>query len=113
MALRIITVLVALIVIATVVFLFVFPTAQWRDQRRQIDEAGQRMAEVQREIDELEEHVADLQDPRTVERIARERLGYTRSDEESYRLQPPSGDAATFPPSWPWDGLERLVNGGD
>lgn len=111
MALRIITVLVALVVIAAVVFLFVFPTAQWRDQRRQIDETGRQSAELARQITALEERIVDLQDPATVERIARERLGYARPDEESYRLQPPPLEAATFPPSWPWDGLERLVNG--
>jgi cell division protein FtsL len=111
LVLRIVTVGVALVVIATVVFLFIFPTAQWRDQRRQIDEARQQAAEISAEIEELEARVVDLQNPATIERIARERFGFARPDEEAFRLQPPPADAASFPPSWPWDGFERLVNG--
>jgi cell division protein FtsB len=113
LALRVVTVLVGGVVVAAVVFLFVFPTAQWREQRDRIADTRVQVAEAEGEIATLEQRIDDLEDPRTIEYIARERFGFVRPDEAAYRLQPPPLDAATFPDSWPWQGFAYLVNGDD
>lgn len=110
--LRIATVLVGAVVVAAVVFLFVFPTAQWNDQRNRIADTRAQVEQAESEIDALEGRIADLEDPRTIEYIARERFGFVRPDEAAFRLQAPPVDAATFPDAWPWRGFSHLVNGG-
>jgi cell division protein FtsB len=111
--LRTATFLLGAVVAAAAVFLFVFPTAQWREQRRQIDETKALVTEAEEGIEAVQQRIDDLEDPLTIERLARERFGFVLPDEQAFRLQPVPGDAATFPEAWPWEGFARLVNGAD
>jgi cell division protein FtsB len=111
--LRTATFLIGAVVAAAAVFLFVFPTAQWREQRSQISETKALVADAEEGIEAVQERIAALEDPRTIERLARERFGFVLPDEQAFRLQPAPGDAATFPEAWPWEGFARLVNGSD
>ena len=73
-------------VAAAVLFLGLFPTRQYLDQRREIDEMRAEVDATEDEVEGLQTRIEDLADPATVERLARERFGVVRPGEEAYRV---------------------------
>jgi cell division protein FtsB len=73
-------------VAAAVLFLGLFPTRQYLDQRREIESMRAEVGATEDEVEALETRIADLADPATVERLARERFGVVRPGEEAYRV---------------------------
>jgi cell division protein FtsB len=76
-------------VAAAVLFLGLFPTRQYLDQRDTIDDRETELAEVETRIAELTSRIDELESPIYVERQARERFGVVRPGEEAYRLHFP------------------------
>jgi cell division protein FtsB len=79
-----------------VLFLGLFPTRQYLDQRREIDRVRAEVGVTEDEVAALEAQIEDLADPATVERLARERFGVVRPGEEAFRVffLPGSGGSA-------------------
>ena len=68
----------------------VYQNEQWRKRALELDN------EIKRELktrERLKAAITSMQDSRTVERLARERLGYAKTNETVIRLEP----AATNP----------------
>jgi len=65
----------------------VFQNEQWRKHALQLD------SEIEQKVksrDRLKAAINSMQDPRTVERLARERLGYSRTGETVIRFEAPA-----------------------
>jgi len=82
---------VALGIIALVglLFVFVFPTRTWLDQRRQTREVEEQIELFRAENAKLQEEQARLRSDAAVERLARERFNLVKPGEEAYVIVPP------------------------
>ncbi len=100
------------IVLLTVLVVAVFPTRQLLDQRAQVNDARDRLGELDAELGEVEERASTLRDPDAVELMARDEFLLARPGDELYVLRPPMRSQAEFPNGWPFPGFEHLVNGG-
>ena len=74
----------------------VAPVRAYLDQRVRLDELQRQADVLQRRNDELHAKILDLQDPRTLERLARECLGMVRPGEVGFVVIPK--DEAPTPP---------------
>ena len=87
-------------VLATALFLIaiiaIAPARAYLEQRDRLDELERRAGEVTRSNDALRRHIADLNDPRTLERLARECLGMVMPGETGF-VAIPRGQAPTPP----------------
>jgi cell division protein FtsB len=72
------------------------PIRGYLDQRTQIAELERQAAVLDHQNQELEARIADLNDPRTLERLARECLGMVKPGEISF-VTIPKGEAPTPP----------------
>lgn len=70
----------------------VVPLGQIRDQRRELEAARERLAQLQQQTDDMESRVSALDNPVEIERIARERLGYVRPGETAYVVMDPPAE---------------------
>jgi cell division protein FtsB len=100
------------VVLLTVLVVAVFPTRQLLDQRVQVNDARERLGQLDAELDEVEERASSLRDPDAVELMARDEFLLARPGDELYVLRPPARSEADFPNGWPFPGFEHLVNGG-
>ncbi|MEM8904162.1 MAG: septum formation initiator family protein [Actinomycetota bacterium] len=100
------------IVLLTVLVVAVFPTRQLLDQRAQVNDARDRLGELDTELETVEERASTLRDPDAVELMARDEFLLARPGDELYVLRPPVRAEAEFPNGWPFPGFEHLVNGG-
>jgi cell division protein FtsB len=83
--------------LAAVLIYAVFPVRTYLNQRSASERKQQQIEVVGRENDRLEQRIAELQDPETVEEIARRDHNMVRPGEESYGIMPapaPSADDA-------------------
>ena len=103
--------IVGLVIIGVVLFVAVFPTGEYLDQRDELtqrrlelDEAREAVAEVEIELDQFNDRVS-------ISRIARERFSLVAEGDQLFRLTTRGGDTADIPESWMWPGFERLVRG--
>jgi cell division protein FtsL len=85
-------------------FVFVYPTRTYLQQRNQISAAEHHLAQLQRDTARLESQSRQLQTNAAVERIAREQYGLVRPGETPYVIVPtappvttPTTTAATPP----------------
>ena len=98
-------------VVIGALFVLVFPTRAFIDQRSAIASSKRELAEVEAEVASLNADVDRLRTPTEIERLARERFGLIIPGEQAYVLRPPQTGSATFPDGWPWPGFARLING--
>jgi len=101
--------LAAVLLIA--LFIGVFPTRAFLDQREAIAAAEAELETTREQIAEVEERIGEFDDRVSVARIARERFSLVYDDEELFRLTTRPSDAVTLPAGWMWPGFERLVRG--
>jgi len=91
-------VLIALLVILILLFIGLryLPLIQQNEQyRRRIDFLDAELEKQRQESKQLQEEFNALRnDPKTVERLARQTLGYARADETIFRFDPPVTNAA-------------------
>ena len=73
------------------------PTRVWLDQRARLRELERQAAQLEAANAELADRIADLRDPETLERLARECLGMVEPGEISFVTVPRNG-APTPPP---------------
>ena len=97
-----ITVIIAVIILVCL-FLFVPPTTkinrlkeELQKQQEQHELLETKIAELDRQIDKIKNN-----DPEEIERIARDRRGYSRPGEVIYQLELPEPSATTTTPSTP------------
>jgi cell division protein FtsB len=80
--------LVAGVVLIGVLFLAVFPTRTWLEQRRERDAVAERVAVLREQNRRLEQRASQLHTDTEVERLAREQYNLVRPGEEAYALLP-------------------------
>ena len=101
--------LAAVLLIA--LFIGVFPTRAFLDQREAISQAEADLEATREQIAILEDRIDDFDDRQSVARIARERFSLVFPGEELYRLSARPDSAAELPTAWMWPGFERLLHG--
>lgn len=86
--------LVGSVVVVALLFLFVFPTRTWFQQRDEIAAAEKRLEVLDEQNQKLSARVRQLQTDAEVERIAREQYQLVRPGEEAYAILPAPGAPA-------------------
>lgn len=90
--------LVTLVLLVAFLALFLTPTLRgYLEQRAEISRVEQQVAQEQRRIAELEEQLAAWDDPRYVERQARERLRFVKPGETVFTVLDDTGEQLTEP----------------
>jgi cell division protein FtsB len=92
-----------------VLFLGVFPTRTYMNQRSATDAAEARLAELQASNEQRQQRVDVLMTDAEIERIAREQYGLARPGEEVYRILPPPEDPVDAPDAWPFNRLDQQL----
>ena len=105
---------IAAVVLVGVLFVGVYPTQTYLRQREELVDKQTELIELEEANAELEEQVEDLNDPTTLELIARIQYGLVRPGEEVYAVVAAERDPVTLPDSWPFTQLQvrldRQVN---
>ena len=92
---------VATIVVIGLLFVVVFPMQAWMRQRDDLRVSEHRLAVIRKDRQRLERAALHLQDPREVERIARELYGMVRPGEQAYAAVPGPPTTTTTAPAAP------------
>jgi len=92
-----------------VLFLGVFPTRTYLNQRQSTAQAETRLAELQASNEEAQRRVETLQTDAEIERIAREQYGLAKPGEEVYQVLPPPEDPVHAPDVWPFNRLDQQL----
>jgi cell division protein FtsB len=85
---RAVWLLLAGVVVAGILFLFVLPGRTWLAQQRSMAVAHQRVAELSRENAALAQRVKDLHNDAYIEHRAREQFGLIKPGEKAYSILP-------------------------
>lgn len=88
----------SLVALLAVLVLGAFPVRAWLDQGHQREALSARVADLAANNDELARKAEELQDPRVVEALARERYQLVRPGEEAYAILPTDQFPAAPPP---------------
>jgi cell division protein FtsB len=87
--------LVALAALLLILMLYLPLIRQNEQYRRRIDQLDAELAKQQQVARQLQAQFDALRnDPKTVERLAREKLGYAKSGETIFRFEPPATNTA-------------------
>lgn len=98
------------LVVAGLGLLAVLPTRAWLDQRRQMADKTEQLAELQARNAKLDEQLAHLQSPEAVDEVAREKLGLVREDEKALAVLPaPELTLDALPAVWPYTVLRGVA----
>lgn len=81
------------IVVVFFLFVFVFPTQTFIEQRRELSREEARLELLRAENDKLEARAEQLRTEAEIERIAREKFDMVRPDEDAYAILPPTSTA--------------------
>jgi cell division protein FtsB len=84
--------------LAAVLIYAVFPVRTYLNQRSASERKQQQIEVVGQENDRLEQRIGELQDPETVEEIARRDYNMVRPGEESYGIMPPPAESVDDAP---------------
>lgn len=106
---RTISLLAVTAVLIGLLFVAVFPTRAFLDQRAAIDQTADDIGSARAQIETLEARVDDFNNRIAVARIARERFSLVFEGEELFRLSARPSEAVNLPSAWMWPGFERLV----
>jgi cell division protein FtsB len=99
------------IVLVGILFLGVFPTRKFLDQRADIAAAEGELRDLEAQNTALEEQVDDLGTPAEIERLAREQFNLVFPGEEAYALLPAPPPPIPVPDAWPFRSLRAAVLG--
>lgn len=94
-----------------VLFVAVFPTQTYLGQRSEVEEKRAELARIEATNEQLEARTEELDDSGHVELLAREQFGLVRPGEEAYALPEPPVEPVDVPSVWPFDRLERRLEG--
>ena len=92
------------LVFVAVLGLGVVPFRDWLDQRENLGDLREQVAEIERENREFELRVDALNTDEEIERRARAEYNLVRFDEEAYAVLPPPDEVVVFPGIWPFQG---------
>jgi cell division protein FtsL len=90
---RAVRVLLAVVIVAAVLFLFVFPVRTLIDQRNQTGLAERRVKVLSAENAQLARQAKQLQTDSEIEQIARQRFGLILPGDHAYTVLPPTQGA--------------------
>jgi cell division protein FtsB len=93
-----------------VLFLGLFPTRTYLDQRSSTAEAEARLDELVQRNGELQQQVDTLGTDAEVERLARSEFGWAKPGEEVYQVLPPPEDPVSVPDVWPFNRLDQRID---
>jgi len=85
---RAVRVLLAVVTVAAVLFLFVFPVRTLVDQRDQTAQAEQRVKGLQAENAQLAREATQLKNNAVIEQLARQRFGLVMPGDHAYTILP-------------------------
>jgi cell division protein FtsB len=89
---------VAAIVVVGLLFVVVFPVQAWMRQRDDLRTSERRLEVIREERQRLERAAQRLDDPKEIERLARELYGMVRPGEQAWAAVPgPSTTTTTLP----------------
>jgi cell division protein FtsB len=86
---RLLTVLLASVVLAGLLFLFILPGRTYLSQRSNLSSATARIRVLGAENAKLEHRIKQLQTDSEVERLAREQYGLVKPGEQAFAILPP------------------------
>ena len=89
---------------------WLFPYQKYRGQGKSIDRAEQVLSELQERREKIQLQLERAQDPKVVERLAREQLSLVKPGDEIFRVVVPA-NIINLPPGWHLPGIEYLVTG--
>jgi cell division protein FtsB len=92
-----------------VLFIGVFPTRTYLNQRQATAQAETRLAELRASNAAGRERAETLQTDAEIERIAREQYGLAKPGEEVYQVLPPPEDPVQTPDVWPFNRLDQQL----
>lgn len=92
-------------------FVLVFPTRLYLDQRREISDKKERLEQLDNDVALLLETIEQLNDPEIISEMAREQHLLVPEGAEVFVIQEPAPVQIGFPEEWPWSGFTHLVNG--
>jgi len=90
------------IVLIGFLFAFFFPTRTWLNQRSQRHADAAQLASIRRANAQLQAKVHALNQPSTIEDLARSQYGMAPPHSQAYVVLPPSVGATTLPTMWPF-----------
>lgn len=99
---RLVWPVVAALLVIGALFLTMFPTRTWLDQRNAIAASTAELEELDAELAELDARLDALDSPEEIELLAREEYGMVRPGEEAYSLLPLPAPPIQVPPGWPF-----------
>jgi cell division protein DivIC len=106
--------IIVAVVLVGVLFVGVYPTQTYFRQQEELVDKRDQLDEVETQNAELEEQVDELNDPEALELIARMQYGLVRPGEEVYAVVASERDPVTLPDTWPFTQLQvrldRQVN---
>jgi cell division protein FtsB len=102
---RIIYPVMACVLFAGVLFVAVFPTQTYLEQREEAARRREQLEEIQQRNAELEARAEALEDDEAIELLAREEWGLVLPGEESYAVVGLDGEV-DVPAAWPFERLE-------
>ena len=88
--------LIALGIVATL-FVFVFPTRSYLDQRREVGAKQHDVNVLKEQNDKLAAEVSQLQTPAEIERMAREQFHMVFPGEQAFNVSPAATTTTTVP----------------
>ena len=88
---------VAVVTVAVVMFVFVFPTRTYLDQRHQLHLAAERLRILDQQNAALSARADTLRSDAEIERLARERYHLVRPGEQAFGILPAPDPAPTTP----------------
>jgi len=86
------------VAVAIVLFVFVFPTGTYLDQRHQLAVAANRLRALDHQNAALSARADRLQSDTEIERLAREQYHLVRPGEQAFAILPPPVPPTTAPP---------------
>jgi cell division protein FtsB len=92
---RAVRLLLLAVVLGGVVFLFVLPARTWLAQSRAMSQAQHRVSVLSQENKDLGNRITQLQDPATIEQIARSEYGLVPPGWQAYGIVPPTATTTT------------------
>ena len=109
---RLLWILLAAVTVIAALFIGVYPTRTYLNQRSALQKAQHQLTVLNNENSKLEQEAADLNTDARIEQLARERYNLVRPGEEAYAILPAPPPKVAVPPVWPFTGLAQRVDPG-
>ena len=109
---RLIGAIAATVILVGVLFVAVFPTHTYLQQRTATARSEAQLRQVEAARSRVRAETARLKTTEEITKRAREQFGYVKPGEESYAVLPPAKAPIGLPDTWPFTGVERALGAG-